>query len=95
MKRPYQALLAVLFFLSACVDHWEGGGRRQELPVDERTVAPGGASSDAGGTTVAGLEPEQSSGASANSNGGAAGAGGLDESAGLALAGTAGIPGLP
>jgi hypothetical protein len=100
MKPSRQSMLAVALFLSACVDHWDGGGRRQELPSDERmSDAIGGASSDARGTTAAGLEPDQGSGASASSDAGAAGGGGLADSAGspsgLGSAGTAEIPNLP
>jgi hypothetical protein len=101
----YQALLTMAFFVSACADRWEGGGRRHDLPSDERpqeepaSGAPtdGGASStdspsDGGpGLSVGGTRVDD----------GTAGAGGLGSSEaagappGVASAGTAGLPGLP
>jgi hypothetical protein len=63
-------------------DHYEGGGRRQELPTREQTQSP---SIDAGGSTTSGGAPVVSGGAP-QAGGGAAGVG---------AAGDGGAAGLP
>lgn len=93
MKPAYRTLFAVAFSLSACTaEHWDGGGRRQELPMDERTPEAGSASIATGGTGSATLEPDESSGAGASGEGGAPGAGGSPATAGLGTSGTAPLP---
>lgn len=99
MKAAHGTLVALAFSLAACgAEHWDGGGRRQELPMDERTPEAGSASTDAGGSGVTSLVPDESSSAGADGEGGAAGVGNSPAAgapSGLATAGSGGIPGLP
>src|SRR5438045_2178041 len=96
MNPAFRSLCAVAFSLSACTaEHWDGGGRRQELPMDERTPEAGSASTDTGGAGSAILVSDESSGAGASGEGGAPGAGGSSAAGaptGLGTSGTAPLP---
>lgn len=96
MKPVFRTLLAVAFSLSACTaEHWDGGGRRQELPMDARTPGAGSTSTDSGGAGATTLEPDESSGAGASGEGGAPGVGGAPAAGApseLGIAGTAPLP---
>lgn len=75
-----------LLLCAACADHWDGGGRRQDLPKDDRGVGmSSGASASLGGDSAAtaGGEATDSLGGSGGSGGsGAAGSSGSSGSGG-------------
>jgi hypothetical protein len=102
--KPLYTGVALAFSLVACsVDHWEGGGRRHELPSDDRGQEPTGGPSlepedpGAGGGAPAGGAADASGGAAGfdgnGLQGGSGGSGGVP--IGLGSGGTAGSPGLP
>jgi hypothetical protein len=104
--KPLYTGVALAFSLLACsVDHWEGGGRRHELPSDNRGEEPtGGPSLEPGDPGAAGAPAGGAADASGGAagfdgnglqggSGGSAGSGGVP--IGLGSGGTAGLPGLP
>jgi hypothetical protein len=100
--KPYRSIVLACS-LVACAERWDGGGRRQELPSDERMqeATSGGAPAD-GGAGLAGSPPDENAGASVGGNGGNGGNGGViglgpqasaGTFAGIGTAGTSGTAG--
>ena len=97
--KPYRSIVLACS-LVACAERWDGGGRRQELPSDERMqeATSGGAPAD-GGAGLAGAPPDENAGASVGGNGGTGGVIGLGPQAsagtfaGIGSAGTSGTAG--
>jgi hypothetical protein len=95
MKALHPAIVLAFSLLACSVDHWEGGGRRQELPDDRGQDPTGGPSLEPGDPGAAGAPAN----GPAEAGGGAAGFGGDGDEGGsagvrvgLGTAGTAGLP---
>jgi hypothetical protein len=104
MKSYYSIVLACS--LAACADRWDGGGRRHELPADERMqeLPPSSGEPADGGAGLAGSPPDESAGTSVGGTGGVGGLGfvqtpgafaGLGSGGSAGSAGSGGTAGVP